>query len=134
MLHHHNQHSVIPVTSNAMSSLSTNTNQRITATVEMNGSKQGGNSTSMSKSGNNTNRKNFKNMFYSPKNGGRDAITEPHSKMISQVQTKEHSPVQHHYEKTQNTIQGHHSKLRMSKVAVTTGGNGPSASSQIKSS
>ena len=34
-------------------------------------------------------------MFYSPKNG-REAFTEPHSKMISQVQTKEHSPV-HRY-------------------------------------
>ena len=36
-------------------------------------------------------RKNFKNMFYSPK-GGRDAFTEPHSKYPSQVHTKEHSP------------------------------------------
>lgn len=82
--------------------------------------------------GSQSNRKNFKNMFYSPKNG-REAYTEPHSKMISQVQTKEHSPV-HRYppEPSQNqilisqqqnssantasnTIQGHHSKLRMSK-------------------
>ena len=38
-----------------------------------------------------TKRKNFKNMFYSPK-GDRDAYTEPHSKYPSQVNTKEHSP------------------------------------------
>ena len=65
-----------------MSSLSNN-HQRITATVEI---KQG-NATSMSKGGPNgsqSNRKNFKQMFYSPKNG-REAFTEPHSKMISQV-------------------------------------------------
>jgi hypothetical protein len=37
-------------------------------------------------------RKNFKNMFYSPK-GGREAFTEPHSKVPSQAHTKQHSPV-----------------------------------------
>jgi hypothetical protein len=76
---HHHQHSVVP---NAMSSLSSNPH-RITSTVEM---KQG-NHTSMSKggptgNGSQSNRKNFKNMFYSPKNG-REAYTEPHSKIIS---------------------------------------------------
>lgn len=69
-------------------------NQRITATVEL--SKQGGSSitnmTTGSNAGANSKRKNFKNMFYSPKNN-RDAFTEPHSKLASQVQTKEHSPV-----------------------------------------
>lgn len=34
--------------------------------------------------GNNTKRKQFKNMFYSPKNN-REAYTEPHSKIVSQV-------------------------------------------------
>lgn len=61
-------------------------NQRITATVEL--SKQGGSSitnmTTGSNAGNgaNSKRKNFKNMFYSPKNN-RDAFTEPHSKLAS---------------------------------------------------
>jgi hypothetical protein len=79
LIHHQHQHSVIP---NAMSSLST-TQQRITSGVEI----HKGPHTSMSKgghtdSGSQSNRKNFKNMFYSPKNG-REAFTEPHSKMIS---------------------------------------------------
>ena len=98
LMHHHNQHGVA---ANAMSSLSSNQN-RITGNIEM---KQG-NVTSMSKggptgNGSQSNRKNFKNMFYSPKNG-RDAFTEPHSKMISQVQTKEHSPVHRYPPETQS--------------------------------
>jgi hypothetical protein len=98
LMHHHNQHGVA---SNAMSSLSSNQN-RITGNIEM---KQG-NLTSMSKggpsgNGSQSNRKNFKNMFYSPKNG-REAFTEPHSKMISQVQTKEHSPVHRYPPETQS--------------------------------
>ena len=62
------------------SALSSN-NQRVTATVNIIK-----NTTSMSNAnatGNNTKRKNFKNMFYSPKNHNREAYTEPHSKMIS---------------------------------------------------
>lgn len=61
-------------------------NNRITATVEL--SKHGGSSitnmTTGSNAGNgaNSKRKNFKNMFYSPKNN-RDAFTEPHSKLAS---------------------------------------------------
>lgn len=39
-------------------------------------------------------RKNFKNIFYSPKSGnGKDAFTEPHSKVVSVAQTKENSPM-----------------------------------------
>ena len=79
LMHHQQQHSA---KSNAMSSLS-NTQQRIAGTVEI----HKGPHSSMSKggpadNGSQSNRKNFKNMFYSPKNG-RDAYTEPHSKMIS---------------------------------------------------
>lgn len=39
---------------------------------------------SLTNSSNTQKRKNFKNMFYSPK-GGRDAYTEPHSKVVSQA-------------------------------------------------
>jgi hypothetical protein len=71
MLHHHHQ---LHGASN-ISSLSQN--QRVTATVEI--VKQGStiNSTvSGSNNGANSKRKNFKNMFYSPKNN-REAFTEP---------------------------------------------------------
>lgn len=47
----------------------------------------------------NTKRKNFKNIFYSPKNN-RDAFTEPHSKIPSQAHTKEHSPAHMRFENT----------------------------------
>lgn len=82
------------------SALSSN-NQRVTATVEIIK-----NPTSMSNMGNNSKRKNFKNMFYSPKNQNRDAFTEPHSKIISQVQTKEHSPVASGVNRFSNDNQG----------------------------
>lgn len=53
-------------------------------------------------------RKNFKNMFYSPK-GGRDAYTEPHSKFPSQAHTKEHSPAHKMLEISQQLSQtGNH--------------------------
>ncbi|CDW78202.1 protein kinase domain containing protein [Stylonychia lemnae] len=76
-------------------------------------------------------RKNFKNMFYSPK-GGRDAFTEPHSKYPSQAHTKEHSPahkmleISQQFSQTSNpqqllpsainhsTTLGHHPKIRAS--------------------
>jgi hypothetical protein len=55
-------------------------NQRVTATVEL--TKQANSITSTGNTGgNNTKRKNFKNMFYSPKNNNREAYTEPHSKL-----------------------------------------------------
>lgn len=50
-----------------------------------------------------TKRKNFKNMFYSPKNN-REIYTEPHSKFPSQAQTKDNSPA-HKFENTQQIIQ-----------------------------
>jgi hypothetical protein len=62
---------------NPPSALSSN-NQRVTATVEIIK-----NPTAMSNAGNNSKRKTFKNIFYSPKNQNREAYTEPHSKMIS---------------------------------------------------
>jgi hypothetical protein len=55
-------------------------------------------------------RKNFKNMFYSPK-GNREAYTEPHSKVVSQAQTKDNSPRQVHVK----TIGGHHPQIRSTK-------------------
>lgn len=91
--HHH--HGGMPVNISSLSQ-----NQRVAANVELtkqansiastiNGSYNGG-----ATSGN-TKRKNFKNMFYSPKNNNREtAFTEPQSKIASQIQTKEHSPVQ----------------------------------------
>ena len=62
-------------------------------------------------------RKNFKNMFYSPKNN-RDVFTEPHSKVASQAQTKEHSPANKLEQVKNNTI-GHHPKLRASAKPPT---------------
>lgn len=85
ILHHHNHHSGAPTN---MSSLSQN--QRVAATIEL--PKQG--NSAVTNAGGNSKRKNFKNMFYSPKNN-RDAYTEPHSKLVSQVQTKEHSPARY---------------------------------------
>jgi len=106
------------------SALSSN-NQRVTATVEIIK-----NPTSMSNMGNNSKRKNFKNMFYSPKNQNREAYTEPHSKMISQVQTKEHSPVaaavnrfsNDNQQQQQILIQPNASKLRVKPSINTNAG------------
>lgn len=63
-------------------------------------------------------------MFYSPK-GNREAYTEPHSKVVSVAQTKEHSPARETIKAPSvKTITGHHPQIR------TTTNKAPS---QIKS-
>jgi hypothetical protein len=76
LLHHGASGHANPVNISSLSQ-----NQRVTATVEI--SKQTINTTVGSNAGGNSKRKNFKNMFYSPKNNNRDAFTEPHSKLAS---------------------------------------------------